>query len=133
MGIRRFLGMKTDEERKEEVATINKELEKHRAVLESPAFQKVINDKFGGVINAETLRAAQTPELMQAILDEQTAEYELRMAHAESALKSFEMAGKVVEATPKDPDAWIRLAKAYEAINMPDMAEQCRNQALFLR
>jgi len=131
MGIRRFFGLKTDEERKEEVATINKVLEKHRAILESPAFQKVINERFGGVINARNLRLAQTPELMQAILDEQTADYNSHMAHAESAWDEYEKAHAEVEANPEDPLSWLRFAKALEPVK-PEEAERCRRKAMNL-
>jgi predicted Zn-dependent protease len=140
MGIRRFFGLKTDEERKEEVATINKELEKHRSILESPAFQKVIRERFGGVINARNLRLANTPELMQAILDEQTAEYELRMARAKATadaklLRAAEAAVEAkaeAEANPDDPLSWLRMAEAMDAANRHEEAERCRKTAMEL-
>ena len=148
MGIRRFLGMKTDEEktreavdqlyeeadaRIEERERFEKWKEDNRATLESPTFQKAINERFGGVINARNLQLlAQDPEYMEALLAERTAEYELRMARAESGWKEYEKAHAEVEANPEDPLSWLRLAKALEPVK-PEEAERCRRKAMNLR
>ena len=125
---------------------------KVRAILESPTFQKAINERFGGVINQRNVRLLlNDPKYMEAVLKEQQAEYDALVAKAESAWEEEKerrrkdedlellqrteeavRAKREAEANPNDPLSWLRMAKAMDAANRHEEAERCRKTAMEL-
>ena len=132
MGIRRFFGMKTDEERKEEVAALNKWAQENRGLLESPAFGKAVMAR-GGVLNASVIHDITNDRtVMQAIVDERHKDIDAATTEFEEVWGEYENAQAEVEANPDDPRSWLLLAKAHEKLNKPKEAEMYRRKAMNL-
>jgi hypothetical protein len=129
MGIRDFLGFKTDEEREEELVALKKWAQENQALLESPAFLKAVMDK-GGILNARVINAiANDKTALQAIVDERQKAIDTARAKFDEIWGEYEKAQAEVEANPDDPRSWVLLAKAHEKLNNPKEAEMYYRKA----